>query len=63
MLVAFEWMRAYFGTIHFDPAKELRGIPPHSAFFIIDHNNRCVCVDSTPPISKCGHIHTHARPF
>ena len=38
--VAFKWMKDYFGAIHFDPSKDLKDIPPHSSFFIIDHNNR-----------------------
>ncbi len=40
VLVAFKYMKNYFGAIHFDPSKELKEIPPHSAFFILDHNNR-----------------------
>ena len=36
----FDWMKEYFGTIQLDPNKELDKIPPHSAFFIIDHENR-----------------------
>lgn len=51
--IAVNWMREYFGSFSFDPSKELQNIPPHSAFFIIDHNNSfrklCFKIAKSPP--------------
>jgi len=37
---AWEWMKDYFGSFQLDPRQELAKIPPHSSFFIFDHENR-----------------------
>lgn len=42
--LALKWVKEYFGTIQFDPNKELACIPAHSSFFILSPDNRSVCM-------------------